>query len=83
MPKFQCSCFDKAHERGINKDIKATIVRPSKEFILKSYYVLFPVRAQVCTNLKNQVNTSRPSLSCLDIIDSSPHGKNMNTMFPA
>ena len=70
---FSAVGFDEAHEMCINKDIKATIVRPSKEYFNRVMYY-FPVRAEVCKNLKSQVNPTTQT-PCLGIIDNSPHRK--------
>ena len=63
-----------AHEMCINKNIKATIVRSSKEYLNRVMYY-FPVRAEVCKNLKSQVNPTTSQTLCLGIIDNSPHRK--------
>ena len=43
--------LDEAHEMLINKDLKTTIIRPTKEYLDRVLYY-FPVRSQV---LKKQV----------------------------
>ena len=61
--------LDEAHE--INK---ATVVRPSKEYLDKIMYY-YPARAQVCKNLKNQVVVQTPSRTLPAIIDMSPYAR--------
>ena len=55
--RFSAVGFDEAHEMCINKDIKATVVRPSKEYLDKIMYY-YPVRAKVCKNQKKSCCTT-------------------------
>ena len=64
--------LDEAHEMLVNKDIKTSIFRPSKEYLNKIMYY-YPVRSNVCKQLKEQL-----SLPCVrdkppSIFDSTPH----------
>ena len=57
------------------KNFSVVGVDEAHEMCINRIMNYFPVRSQVCTNLKNQVNPSTPSCSLLGIINSSPHGK--------
>ena len=46
--------LDEAHEMLVNKDLKTTIVRPSKEYLDRMFYY-YPVRSMVLNAVKNAV----------------------------
>ena len=46
--------LDEAHEMLVNKDLKTTIVRPSKEYLDHMLYY-YPVRSVVLNAVKNAV----------------------------
>ena len=46
--------LDEAHEMLVNKDLKTTIVRPSKEYLDRMLYY-YPVRSMVLNAVKNAV----------------------------
>ena len=46
--------LNKAHEMLINKDIKAAVVRPTKEYLDRILYY-FQVRSQALKQLKREV----------------------------
>ena len=56
----------------VNKDIKTSVVRPSREYLNRIMYY-YPVRAKVCKQLKEQISPpSRPD-SKVSIFDATPH----------
>ena len=56
----------------VNKDIKTSVVRSSKEYLIRiMYYYL--VKVKVCKQLKEQISPpSRPN-SRVSIFDATPH----------
>ena len=52
--KMHAVALDEAHEMLVNKDIKTTIVRPTKEYIDRVLYY-YPVRAEAVKQLKGQL----------------------------
>lgn len=66
--------LDEGHEMLVNKDLKTTIIRPTKEYVDRVVHY-FPVRAQAMKALKSQVfldGLVKPtSKTC--IFDTSPH----------
>ena len=58
--KMCAVALDEAHEMLVNKDIKTSVVRPSREYLNRIMYY-YPVRAKVCKQLKEQISPpSRP-----------------------
>ncbi len=51
--------LDEAHETLINKDIKTSVVRPTKEYLDRILYY-FPVRSKALNKLKDQLLVHRP-----------------------
>ena len=66
--------LDEAHEMLVNKDLKTTVVRPTKEYIDRIIYY-YPVRSQALKVLKQQLLLDGINLSenqfC--ILDTSTH----------
>ncbi len=60
--------LDEAHEMLVNKDIKTSVVRPSREYLNRIMYY-YPVRAKVGKQLKEQI--SPPSR--VSIFNCTPH----------
>ena len=70
--KMHAVALDEAHEMLVNKDIKTSVVRPSREYLNRIMYY-YPVRAKVCKQLKEQISPpSRPD-SKVSIFDATPH----------
>ena len=64
--------LDEAHEMLVNKDIKTSVVRPSKEYLDKIMYY-FPVRSVLCKQLVQQISPPTVSEKEVTIFDSTPH----------
>ena len=75
--------LDEAHEMPINKDLKITIVWPTKEYLDGVLYY-FPVRSQALKVLKNLLDGEKCDECKFDIVDNSPHiskaGENVQAM---
>ena len=77
--------IDEAHECLINKDIKTTIVRPSKEYLDRLMYY-YPIRTKLCKQvIENTLPTKNMNISW-KIVDTTPlAGKseeNIKAMLP-
>lgn len=70
--KMRVVALDEAHEMLINKDIKASVVRPSKEYLNRIMYY-YPVRCKVCKQLKEQLSLPNLQERVVSIFDSTPH----------
>lgn len=70
--------LDEAHEMLVNKDLKTTIVRPTKEYLDRILYY-FPVRSQALKVLKKQVllDGEKCGEHRFSIFDNSPHASKM------
>ena len=69
--KMHGVALDEAHEMLVNKDIKISVIRPSRELNHIMFYIT--VRAKVCKQLKEQIcPPSRPD-SKVSIFDATPH----------
>lgn len=66
--------LDEAHEMLVNKDLKTTVVRPTKEYIDRIIHY-YPVRAQALKALKQQalLDGLGESTNRVSIFDTSPH----------
>ena len=64
--------LDEAHETLINKHIKTSVVRPSKEYLDRNMYY-YPVRAKTCDALKEQVSPPVVLKKSFTIFDRTPH----------
>ena len=64
--------LDEAHEMLVNKDIKTSVVRPSKEYLDKIMYY-FPVRSVLCKQLVQQISPPTVSEKEVTIFDSTHH----------
>ena len=53
--KMHAVALDEAHEMLVNKDIKTSVVRPSREYLNRVMYY-YPIRAKCCKQLKEQVS---------------------------
>ena len=65
--------LDEAHEMMVNKDLKTTVPRPTKEYINRIIHY-YPVRAQALKSLKQQVllyGLEDDDTSSVGIIDST------------
>ena len=66
--------LDEAHEMLVNKDLKTSIVRPTKEYLDRILYY-YPVRSQALKVLKQQVlldgDKSSNNQFCVVSLDSS------------
>lgn len=71
--KMHAVALDEAHEMLVNKDIKTSVVRPSKEYLNRIMYY-YPIRSKLCKKLKEQLpfcgNIQQEAAS---IFDSTPH----------
>ena len=70
--KMHAVALDEAHEMLVNKDIKTTVVRSSKEYLNKIMYY-YPIRAKRCKQLKEQISPPSPKGKTVSIFDSTPH----------
>ena len=71
--RMHAVALDEAHEMLVNKDIKTSVVRPSKEYLNKIMYY-YPIRAKVCQTLKEQIYPPTSSLKkTVSIFDSTPY----------
>ena len=72
--------LDEAHEMLVNRDCKAAVVHPNKEFISR-IALYFPYHAKSIKNFKNQIN---PQKAENEIIESAGHirkaGENIKAM---
>lgn len=64
--------LDEAHEMLVNKDLKTTIVRPSKEYLDRILYY-YPVRSLALKTLKEQLFLDSNKLVKKSVSDHSPH----------
>ncbi len=64
--------LDEAHEMLVNKDIKTSVVRPSREYLNRIMYY-YPVRAKVCKQLKEQISPPSRQESRVSILIVPPH----------
>lgn len=65
--------LDEAHEMLVNKDLKTTVVRPTREYIDRIIHY-YPVRAQALKALKQQALLDGPGQSTkVSIFNTSPH----------
>ena len=64
--------IDEVHEMLVNKDIKTNVVRPSKEYLNKIVYY-YPVRSNVCKQLKEQLTLPHVQEKPLSIFDCTSH----------
>ena len=66
--------LDEAHEMLVNKDLKTTVVRPTKEYVDRIIHY-YPVRSQALKALKQQVFLDRSGTSTRTscFFDTSPH----------
>lgn len=66
--------LDEAHEMLVNKDLKTTVVRPTKEYVDRIIHY-YPVRAQALKSLKQQVllDGLPGKFTGASIFDTSPH----------
>ena len=67
--------LDEAHEMLVNKDLKTTIVRPSKEYLDRMLYY-YPVRSLVLNAVKKSVlldldGTKNDKISVFDVTQQS------------
>ncbi len=69
---FHSVALDEAHEMLVNKDLKTTVVRPTKEYIDRIIHY-YPVRAQALKTLKQQVLLDGLEHTKVSIFDTSPH----------
>ena len=70
--KMHAVALDKAHEMLVNKDIKTSVVRPSKEYLDKIMYY-FHVRSKVCKQLLEQISPPSVHEKVVSILNSTPH----------
>ena len=68
--------LDEAHEMLINKDIKAAVVRPTKEYLDRILFY-FPVRSRALKQLKREVflDNSQYSYSANSLFDLTPSAR--------
>ena len=66
--------LDEAHEMLINKDLKTTIVRPTKEYLDRMLYY-YPVRSMLQKAVKNEVllKVGKSHGSRVSVFDNSPN----------
>ena len=64
--------LDEAHEMCINKDLKTTIVRPTKEYLDRILYY-YPVRVLVLKAMKHQTLIDADTQAITKVFDTSPH----------
>ena len=64
--------LDETHEMCINKDLKTTIVRPTKEYLDCILYY-YPVRALMLKAFKHQTLIDADSQAITKVFDASPH----------
>ena len=70
--KMHSVALDEAHEMCVNKDIKETVTRPTKDYLDRVMYY-YPIRARLCEQLKEQVSPPKPPPKSLSIFNSTPH----------
>ena len=70
--KMHAVALDEAHEMLVNKDIKTSVVRPSKEYLDKIMYY-FHVRSKVCKQLLEQISPPSVHEKVVSILNSTPH----------
>ena len=74
--RMHAVALDEAHEMLVNKDIKTTIVRPTKEYLNRVLYY-YPVRANAIKQLKSQLfppDLNRGDSHPVTIFNTSPAG---------
>jgi len=70
--KMHAVALDEAREMLVNKDIKTTVVRSSKEYLNKIMYY-YPIRAKRCKQLKEQISPPSSKGKTVSIFDSTPY----------
>ena len=64
--------LDEAHEMLINKDIKTSVMRPSKEYLNRIMYY-YTIRSKLFKQLEQQVSVSHINKESLSIFDNTSH----------